>query len=81
MVILGVLINETCYKTGRVSTRDFTVYTLLRFSNFLIIFVGISGIHVIPVIITGTLQGMFCDTGIPRTFYGVKICSVGTINV
>ena len=25
MVILGVLINETCYKTGRVSTRDFTV--------------------------------------------------------
>ena len=26
MVILGVLINETCYKTGRVSTRDFTAY-------------------------------------------------------
>ena len=25
MVILGVLINETCYKTGRVSIRDFTV--------------------------------------------------------
>ena len=25
MVILGVLINETCYKTGRISTRDFTV--------------------------------------------------------
>ena len=24
-VILGVLKNETCYKTGRVSTRDFTV--------------------------------------------------------
>ena len=28
MVILGVLINETCYKTGRVSTRDFMVYEL-----------------------------------------------------
>ena len=26
IVILGVLKNETCYKTGRVSTRDFTVY-------------------------------------------------------
>ena len=25
IVILGVLKNETCYKTGRVSTRDFTV--------------------------------------------------------
>ena len=23
---MGVRINETCYKTGRVSTRDFTVY-------------------------------------------------------
>ena len=33
-------------------------------------------VHVIPVIITCTLQGMFCDTGIPRTFYGEKICSV-----
>ena len=28
MVILGVLINETCYKTGRASTRDFTVTEL-----------------------------------------------------
>ena len=37
---------------------------------------GISGIHVIPVIITCILQGMFCNTGIPRTFYGGKICSV-----
>ena len=26
VVILGVVINETCYKTGRVSTRDFTVW-------------------------------------------------------
>ena len=25
IVILGVLKNETCYKTGRASTRDFTV--------------------------------------------------------
>ena len=25
IVILGVHINETCYKTGRFSTRDFTV--------------------------------------------------------
>ena len=24
----------------------------------------------------GDLKGMFCDTGIPRTFYGGKICSV-----
>ena len=30
MVILGVLINETCYKTGRVSTRDFTVGSNMR---------------------------------------------------
>ena len=29
-----------------------------------------------PVIITCTLQGMFCDTWIPRTCYGGKICSV-----
>ena len=36
----------------------------------------ISGVHVIPIIITCTLQGMFCDTGIPLTFYGGKICSV-----
>ena len=34
------------------------------------------GVHVIPVIVTCTLQGMFCDMGIPRTFYGGKICSV-----
>ena len=53
------------------------MYTLYKdFSNFLIIFAGISGIHVIPVIITCTLQGMICNTGIPRTFYGGKICSV-----
>ena len=39
---------------------------------------GFSGVHVIPVIITCTLQGMFWDTGIPRNFYGWKICSVGT---
>ena len=26
--ILGVLKNATCYKTGRISTRDFTVHIL-----------------------------------------------------
>ena len=36
------------------------------------IFLGISGVHVIPVIITYTLQGMFCDIGITHTFYGEK---------
>ena len=53
------------------------IYTLNKdlFSNFLMIFAGISGIHVIPVIIICTLQGMFCNTGIPCTFYGGKICS------
>ena len=32
--------------------------------------------HVIPIIITCILQGTLCNTGIPRTFYGGKICSV-----
>ena len=35
MVILGVLINETCYKTGRVSTRDFTVTEIFSSSNWI----------------------------------------------
>ena len=37
---------------------------------------GISGIPVIPMIITCLLQGTLCDMGIPRTFYGGKICGV-----
>ena len=37
---------------------------------------GISGIPAIPMIITCLLQGTLCDTGIPRTFCGGKICSV-----
>ena len=37
---------------------------------------GISGIPAIPMIITCLLQGTLCDTGIPCTFYGEKICSV-----
>ena len=40
---------------------------------------GITGIHAIPVIITCTLQGALCDTGIPCTFYGEKICSVSIL--
>ena len=36
---------------------------------------GISGIPAIPMIITCLLQGILCDTGIPRTFYGGNICS------
>ena len=36
---------------------------------------GISGIPAIPMIITCLLQGTLCNTGIPRTFYGGKICS------
>ena len=39
---------------------------------------GISAMHVIPMIITCMLQGTLCDTGIPRTFYGGNICSVAT---
>ena len=65
------------FEVNQKEVWTFYIYSLLRFSNFLIIFAGISGVHVIPVIITCTLQGMFCDTGIPRTFYGGKICSVG----
>ena len=38
---------------------------------------GISDMHVIPMIITCMLQGTLCDTGIPCTFYGGNICSVG----
>ena len=37
---------------------------------------GISCIPAIPMIITCLLQGILCDTGIPRTFYGGNICSV-----
>ena len=33
---------------------------------------GISCIPAIPMIITCLLQGILCDTGIPRTFYGGK---------
>ena len=32
IAILGVHINETCYKTGRVSTCDFTVYKDINFN-------------------------------------------------
>ena len=37
---------------------------------------GISDMHVIPMIITCMLQGTLCNTGIPCTFYGGNICSV-----
>ena len=37
---------------------------------------GISDMHVIPMIITCMLQGTLCNTGIPCTFYGENICSV-----
>ena len=57
----------------------FYIYSLLTFSDFHIIFAGISGVHVIPGIITCTLQGRFCDTGIPRIFHGGKICIVGQV--
>ena len=57
----------------------FNIYFFIKiFSNFLIIFAGISGVHVIPVIITCTLQGTFCNPGIPCFFHGGKICSVET---
>ena len=42
---------------------------------------GITGIHAIPMMITYMLQGTLCDTGIPRTFYGENICSVGISNI
>ena len=38
---------------------------------------GITGVHAIPMMITCILQGTLCDTGIPCTFYGENICSVG----
>jgi hypothetical protein len=38
----------------------------------------IAGINAIPMMITCMLQGTFCNTGIPRTFYGGNICSVDT---
>ena len=41
---------------------------------------GISGIPTIPMIITCLLQGTLCDTGIPCTFYGGKICSAVMVN-
>ena len=41
---------------------------------------GISCILAIPMIITCLLQGILCDTGIPRTFHGGKICSVEASN-
>ena len=44
-----------------------------------IIFVGCMVcvmVYVIPMMITCILQGTLCDPGIPRTFYGGKICSV-----
>ena len=33
IVILGVLKNKTCYKTGRASTRDFMVYRYTAIPN------------------------------------------------
>ena len=30
IIVLGVHINETCFKTGRVSTRDFTVFRSIK---------------------------------------------------
>ena len=41
------------------------------------IFAGISGVHVIPVIITCTLQGMFCDMGIPAISMGENLQCTG----
>ena len=72
-------VGSPCRKTYPVKQGE---HYLGNFGNlekrvhFLKIFAGISGKNVIPVIITCTLQGMFCDTGIPHTFYGGKICSV-----
>ena len=61
------------FEVNQKEVWTFYIYSLLRFSNFLIIFAGISGVHVIPVIITCTLQGMFCDTGIPALFMGKNL--------
>ena len=36
---------------------------------------GIAGIHAILIMFMCILQGTFCDTGIPCTFYGGNICS------
>ena len=39
---------------------------------------GIEGIHAIPIIFMCILQGTFCDTGIPCTFYGGNVCSAAS---
>ena len=70
MAIACILAIPVIFEVNQKKVWTFYIYT---FSNFLIIFAGISGVHVIPVIIIYTLQGMFCDMGIPRTFYGGKI--------
>ena len=52
----------------------FYIYALSSFFKFPYNFCG--DFRCNYMIITCTLQGMFCDTGIPCTFYGGKICSV-----
>ena len=39
---------------------------------------GIAGIHAIPITFMCILQGTFCDTGIPCTFYGGNVCSAAS---
>ena len=53
----------------------FYIYSSLKFFKFPYNFCRDFRRTCIPVIITCTLQGTFCNTGIPCTFYGGKICS------
>ena len=64
------------FEVNQKKVRTLFVYSLLRFFKFPYNFCRDFRHNVIPVIITCTLQGIFCNTGIPRTFYGGKICSV-----
>ena len=68
--------SPVIFEVNKKKVWTFYIYILLRFFKFPYNFCGLSGVHVIFVIITCTLQGMFCDMGIHRTFYGGKICSV-----
>ena len=63
------------FEVNQKKVWTFYIYTLLRFFKFPYYFCGDFRQHVIPVIITCSLQGTFCDTGFPRTFYGGKICN------
>ena len=60
------------WSKSKKQVRTFDIYSLLRVFKFPYNFCGDFRQHVISVMITCTLQGMFCDTGIPALFMGEK---------